>query len=93
MGQAEVICFWIDTDVPETSKWDLSAIRLMILDGATGAIKHTVVSDALCQCNAYAEGERHIPNYVHQRLMIANFSGNAQPQDFVVKVGRKSTCL
>ena len=86
-GQAEVICFWIDTDVPEASKWDLSAIRLMILDGATGAIKRSAAPDALRQCDAYAEGERHIPNYVHQRLMITNFSGNAQPQDFVVKVG------
>ena len=86
-GQAEVICFWIDSDVTQASKWDLSAIRLMILDGATGAIKHSAVSELLQQCDAYAEGERHIPNYVHQRLMIANFSGNPQPQDFVVKVG------
>ena len=86
-GQAEVICFWIDADAPEASKWDLSEIRLMILDGATGAVKHTLAPDALCQCNAYAEGELHIPNYVHQRLMIANLCGNAQPQDFVVKVG------
>lgn len=86
-GKAEVICFWIDPDVPQTSKWDLSAIRLMILDGATGSVKHSVVSEELRQCNAYAEGDLHIPNYVHQRLMIANFSGNAEPQDFVVKVG------
>jgi len=86
-GHAEVICFWIDTDVSEASKWDLSSIRLMILDGATGAVKRSVVSDELRQCNAYVDGEKHIPNYVHQRLMIANLSGNAQPQDFVVKVG------
>ena len=86
-GQAEVICFWVDAAAPEVSKWDLSAIRLMILDGATGAVKHMLAPDALRQCNAYAESELHIPNYVHQRLMIANFSGNAQPQDFVVKVG------
>ncbi|MDE0636077.1 MAG: hypothetical protein OXI43_09560 [Candidatus Poribacteria bacterium] len=86
-GQAEVICFWIDSDVTQASKWDLSAIRLMILDGATGAIKHSAVCEELRQCNADADGERHIPNYVHQRLMIANFSGNLQPQDFVVKVG------
>ena len=86
-GQAEVICFWVDTDASAVSKWDLSAIRLMILDGATGVVKQAVASDALRRCNAYAEGELHIPNYVHQRLMIANFSGNAHPQDFVVKVG------
>ena len=86
-GQAEVVCFWVDNEVTEASKWDLLAIRLMILDGATGAVKHTAVSKELQQCNADAEGERHIPNYVHQRLMIANLSGNAQSQDFVVKVG------
>ncbi|MYF97910.1 hypothetical protein F4212_02060 [Candidatus Poribacteria bacterium] len=86
-GQSEVICFWIDSEISEASKWDLSAVRLMILDGATGAVKRSIVSDELQQCNAYVDGELHIPNYVHQRLMIANLSGNAQPQDFIVKVG------
>ena len=86
-GQAEVICFWVDSAVVQASKWNLSAIRLMILDGATGAVKHSAVCEELRLCDANAEGERHIPNYVHQRLMIANFCGNAQPQDFVVKVG------
>ena len=86
-GRAEVLCFWADPDAAAVSKWNLSAIRLMILDGATGEVKRTAAPDELRQCNAYAEGELHIPNYVHQRLMIANFSGNAQPQDFVVKVG------
>lgn len=86
-GQTEVICFWVDSDVAHASKWNLSAIRLMILDGATGAVKHSAVCEELRLCDAYAEGELHIPNYVHQRLMIANFSGNPQPQDFVVKVG------
>lgn len=86
-GRAEVLCFWADPDAAAVSKWNLSAIRLMILDGATGEVKRTAAPDELRQCNAYAEGELHIPNYVHQRLMIANFSGNAHPQDFVVKVG------
>lgn len=86
-GRAEVLCFWANPDAAAVSKWNLSAIRLMILDGATGEVKRTAAPDELRQCNAYAEGELHIPNYVHQRLMIANFSGNAQPQDFVVKVG------
>ena len=86
-GQTEVVCFWVDNEVTEASKWDLLAIRLMILDGATGTVKHTAVSKELQQCNAFAESERHIPNYIHQRLMIANLSGNVQPQDFIVKVG------
>ena len=86
-GQAEVICFWIDSDVAQASKWNLYAIRLMILDGTTGAVKHSAVCEELRLCDANVEGERHIPNYVHQRLMIANFSGNPQPQDFMVKIG------
>ena len=57
------------------------------LEGATGAVKHISAPEALRRCNASAEGEIHISNYVHQRLMIANLCGNAQPQDFVVKVG------
>ena len=88
-GQAEVICFWVDADATTVSKWNLAEIRLLILDGATGAVKRIASPDALRQCNAYAEGELHIPNYVHQRLMIANLTGNTQPQDFVVKVGVK----
>ena len=54
-GQTEVVCFWVDNEVTEASKWDLLAIRLMILDGATGTVKHTAVSKELQQCNAFAE--------------------------------------
>ena len=36
---------------------------------------------------AYIDGELHLSNYVHHRLMVANFSGNSQAQDFVVKLG------
>lgn len=91
-GKTEVICFWVDAVGASSrsraiSKWNLSEIRLLILDGATGEVKRTAAPEELRQCNAYAEGELHIPNYVHQRLMIANLTGNPQPQDFVVKVG------
>lgn len=86
-GHSEVITFWIDKDVDKASKWDLNAIRLMILNGSTGDVKHAVVCKQLQQCNAYVDDELHIPNYVHQRLMIANLCGNEQPQDFVVKIG------
>lgn len=86
-GDSEVITFWIDKDVDQVSKWNLDAIRLLILDGSSGIVKHSVTSKELQRCNAYVDGELHIPNYVHQRLMIANLSGNDQPQDFVVKIG------
>ena len=86
-GKAEVICFWIDSDVTQTSKWNLSEIQLLILDGATGDIKQSTVCDELRLCNAYVEDDLHIPNYVHQRIMIANLCGNPQAQDFIMKVG------
>ncbi len=86
-GCSEVICFLIDFDVKRTSKWNLDAIDLVILDGKTGEIKKKTAPAELRRCNAYINGELHIANYAHHRLMIANFSGNAQPQDFVVKLG------
>ncbi len=86
-GKAEVICFWVEPGATHTSKWNLSSIQLLILDGATGDVKQRAAPSELRACNAYAEGELHISNYVHQRLMIANLCGNMQPQDFVVKVG------
>ena len=86
-GAAEVICFLIDFDVKRTSKWVLDAIELVILDGKTGAIKRKAAPPELRRCHGYVNGELHISNYVHQRLMIANFTGGAQPRDFVVKLG------
>ena len=86
-GCAEVICFLVDFDVERTSKWHLDAIDLVILDGKTGEVKKKASPPELRRCNAYVDGELHISNYAHHRLMIANFSGNTRPQDFVVKLG------
>lgn len=86
-GKTEVICFWIDSNVTQASKWNLSAIQLLLLDGATGDVKKSTICDELQLCNAYVENDLHIPNYVHQRIMIANLCGNPQAQDFIVKVG------
>lgn len=86
-GRQEVICFMVDPAVERSSKWDLAGVRLVILDGATGVAKHAAAPEELARCSAYVDGEAHIPNYVHQRLMIANFSGHAAAQDLVVKVG------
>ena len=86
-GVAEVICFLIDASVKGTSRWRLDGIDVVALDGRTGGVKQQAAPLELRRCNGYADGELHLSNYVHQRLMIANLSGNAQPQDFVVKVG------
>ncbi|SVE61472.1 uncharacterized protein METZ01_LOCUS514326, partial [marine metagenome] len=60
---------------------------LLILDGKTGQVKRKANPDQLTGCSAYVNGDLHISNYAHHRLMIANFSGNQYPQDFVVKLG------
>lgn len=86
-GWQEVICFMVDAEVECSSKWDLAGVELVVLDGRTGAVKQRAAPEELRRCNAAVGGEMHIANYVHQRLMIANFSGNAVAQDFVVKLG------
>ena len=86
-GRQEVLCFLVDPHVKRTSKWNLADVHIAILDGRTGAVKRCTAPEELARCNAYADGEMHVPNYVHQRLLIANFSGHDQPRDFVVKLG------
>jgi len=86
-GCSEIICFLIDSNATRTSKWHLDAVDLVILDGKTGEIKKRVAPAELRCCSAYVDGELHISNYAHHRVMIANFSGGPQPQDFVVKLG------
>jgi hypothetical protein len=86
-GRSEVVCFLVDLEVERTSKWDLGAVGLVLLDGATGQIKKQAAPQELRSCNALVDGERQVSNYVHQRLVIANFSGDAHTRDFVVKIG------
>ena len=84
-GRQEVLCLMVDEGVKRTSKWNLQGVHLALLDGATGEVKRRAAPDKLTRCNAYEGGEAHLPNYVHQRLMIANLTG--QGRDFVVKLG------
>ena len=89
-GQTEVICLYVNQDLQKgkaTSKWSMEDMDLLILDGKTGQVKRKANPDQLTGCNAYVNGDLHISNYAHHRLMIANFSGNQYPQDFVVKLG------
>ena len=86
-GNQEVVCFMVDEGVSRTSKWNLEGVHLAILDGRTGEVKRRAAPAELTRCNAYAGGEAHVANYVHQRLMIADLVGNGRAQDFVVKLG------
>ena len=80
-GESEVICFFHDPTInapPESMK----DVLVQILDGKTGLVKkslHPPVFDQL-------QGDG--PNWVHQRILIANLRGTATPGDFIVKLGK-----
>lgn len=87
-GACEVLCFFVDENIGPSSKWNLSDVRLLLLDGKTGQIKQEASPQVLRDCDGYFDGQLHIPNFVHQRLLIADFSGAGHAGDFVVKLGR-----
>ena len=86
-GASEVLCLLVDFEVERTSKWDLGEGGLVLLDGVTGQIKKRAAPAELRRCSALVDGERQVSNYVHQRLVVANFSADARVRDFVIKVG------
>ena len=86
-GQPEVVCLALAPDVAATTLWTMHGMEIVILDGRTGAVKRRAAPEALQRCGGYVNGKVEAANYVHHRLLIANFRGRPQPQDFVVKLG------
>ena len=87
-GACEVLCLFVEEGIGPTSKWHLRDVRLLLLDGRTGKIKQEAAPEALRSCDGFVNGELRISNYVHQRLLVADFSGAGHAGDFVVKLGR-----
>lgn len=79
-GRNEVICFFLNPDVsgPVDS---MSNVVVQIRDGATGAVKKQASPGILQACQGSG------PNWVHQRILIANLRGNPTPRDFIIKLG------
>lgn len=79
-GESEVVCFFKreDVDAPPDS---LADVELRILDGTTGALKRRSAPSELTACAGSG------PNWVHQRILLADFRGLGSPRDFVVKLG------
>jgi len=84
-GAAEVICFWHKPDSNSNADWQsLTDVVVQIRDGRTGEVIREASPKEI------TERERKDPsgaNWVHQRLLIANFRGTETPRDFVVKLG------
>ncbi len=81
-GKTEVICLFAEN--PKNAEvHSMKNISVEILDGKTGAIKQKASPKELT--SSTGEG----PNWVHQRIFIANLSGNKTPKDFIIKLGKK----
>lgn len=87
-GVCEVLCLFVEDGIESTSKWRMDDVRLLLLDGRTGSILQESRPSALRRCDGYAEGGLQIPNFVHQRFLLADLTGVGRATDFVIKLGR-----
>jgi hypothetical protein len=79
-GKAEALCFFIDPEV-EAPPESMANVVLQVRDGATGRLERQAAPPELRRCRGRG------PNWVHHRLLIANFRGTDTPRDCVVKLG------
>jgi hypothetical protein len=79
---AEVICFFIDPHRKATPD-SMENVVIQIKDGSTGEVKNQAAPAEFRKC--CGDG----PNWVHQRILIANFRGTETPRDILVKLGDK----
>ena len=86
-GGAEVVCFFVDPARKATAA-SLENVVIQVREGRSGRVLRQGVPEALRQAAGY-RGEALVAdsNWVHQRLLVANFRGTARPQDFLVKLG------
>jgi hypothetical protein len=82
---AEVISFWHRPDAKIKTDWrSLGDVVVQIRDGKTGRVIRQAAPTAI------TERRMKDPvgaNWVHQRILMANFRGGDAPRDFVVKLG------
>jgi hypothetical protein len=84
-GAADVICFWHRPKPMLKTDWQsLADVVVQIRDGRSGKVIREAAPTAI------TERRRKDPvgaNWVHQRILIANFRGKETPRDLVVKLG------
>lgn len=84
-GAADVICFWHRPAAGIEADWQsLGDVVVQIRDGRDGKVLREAAPKEITQ------RRRKDPvgaNWVHQRLLIANFRGTDRPRDIVVKLG------
>ena len=84
-GADDVICFWHKPQPGEKTDWQsLADVAIQLRDGRTGEVIREAAPAAI------TGRRRKDPvgaNWVHQRLLIANFRGLPEPRDLAVKLG------
>ncbi|MBD3175590.1 MAG: hypothetical protein GF320_10450 [Armatimonadia bacterium] len=86
-GASEVITLGLREDATATSQWHMDSVELLVLDGRTGETVRRGAPPELLQANALIDDQPMPPNWVHQRILIANLRGTERPRDLVVKLG------
>lgn len=81
-GADEIICFFRDAAV-DARPDSLADVVLQVRDGRTGAILRQSAPREIRSSRGRG------PNWVHQRILIANLRGSRRPRDFVVKLGTR----
>ncbi len=82
---AEVICFWHRPNPNISADWrSLADVVVQIRDGRSGRVLREASPPELTQRRMK---DPVGANWVHQRLLVANFRGTPKPRDFVVKLG------
>lgn len=80
-GESEVICLFAEPP-EQCDPFSMRHVSLCRFRASDGQLEQTTQVPALQQ--ATGKG----PNWVHQRILIANLRGNATPQDFIIKLGK-----
>ena len=84
-GAANVICFWHRPKEGQESDWrSLDDVVIQVRDGRTGEVVREAAPPEITGRRMKDPGGA---NWVHQRLLIANFRGTDSPRDLVVKLG------
>jgi hypothetical protein len=84
-GSADVVCFWHRPQPEIDADWtSLADVVMQIRDGKTGNV---IREAAPPEITTKRKKDPVGANWVHQRLLIANFRGTESPRDIAVKLG------
>jgi len=79
-GESEVVCLFKRSDVSADPD-SLEDVELQIRSGRNGEPLHRAAPSELTTLRGRG------PNWVHQRILIANLRGTDSPRDFIIKLG------